>query len=259
MGAIYSPGWADNTGWSQKVDFELTYYRIKVENAIQAPSAQTQLNRCVETLDPLYCTGITRAGNGAINGFNNTLRNLGRIDTSGYDFGINWLSPDTGIGHFGANWQVTYTEGYKAVANDTGAREPNTVGIEVADSGIPRIRSTLTASWGIADWSASWTLRYLSRLTEDCGGAAGFAICNFPDDTSEGRVNGTHHLGATTFHDARISWKLPTHFDMSISGGINNIFDRNPPICLSCSLNGYDASNYDLPGRFSYIEASVRF
>ncbi|MFI4970681.1 MAG: TonB-dependent receptor plug domain-containing protein, partial [Lysobacterales bacterium] len=107
MGAIYSPGWADNTAWSQRLDFELTYYRIKVENAIQAPAAQTQLNRCVETLDPLFCAGITRAGNGSINGFNNTLRNLGRIDTHGYDLGINWLSPETGFGHFGTNWQIT--------------------------------------------------------------------------------------------------------------------------------------------------------
>jgi iron complex outermembrane receptor protein len=259
MGAIYSPGWADNTEWSQKLDFELTYYRIKVENAIQAPSAQTQLNRCVQTLDPLFCAGITRAGNGAINGFNNTLRNLGRIDTSGIDFGLNWLSPETRIGHFGTNWQVTYTKDYTAVATDTGAREPNTVGIEVADSGIARVRSTLTASWGITDWTASWTLRYVSRLTEDCGGASGFPICNEQDNTAGGRVNGTHHLGATTFHDARVSWKLPVHYDMSISGGINNIFDRSPPVCLSCSLNGYDASNYDLPGRFSYVEASVRF
>ena len=267
LGAVYSPGWADNTGWSQRLDFELTYYKIKVANAIQAPSAQTQLNRCVETLDPLYCNGITRAGNGSINGFNNTLRNLGRIDTDGYDLGINWLSPETGIGHFGANWQVTYTDKYSAVATDTGSREPNTVGIEVADSGIPRIRSTLTASWGLADWSASWTLRYLSRLTEDCGGAGGvdangnanFPICTDVHNTTGGRVNGTHWLGATTYHDARVSWKLPVSFDMSISGGINNIFDRDPPICLSCSLNGYDASTYDLPGRFTYIEASVRF
>jgi iron complex outermembrane receptor protein len=46
---------------------------------------------------------------------------------------------------------------------------------------------------------------------------------------------------------------------MSISGGINNIFDKDAPVCISCSLNGYDASTYDLPGRFTYIEASVKF
>jgi iron complex outermembrane recepter protein len=259
LGAIYSPSWAENTPWSQKVDFELTYYKIGVDNAIQAPAAQTQLNRCVETLDPLYCTGISRAGNGSINGFNNTLRNLGRIDTKGWDFGTAWLGPDWSFGHIGLNWQVTYTSKYRAVATDTGANEPNTVGIEVADSAIPRIRSTLSATWGLADWSASWTLRYVSRLTEDCGSASGFSICNEQDDTTGGRINGTHRLGATTYHDARVSWKLPVRYDMSISGGVNNIFDKDPPVCLSCSLNGYDASTYDLPGRFTYIEASVHF
>jgi iron complex outermembrane receptor protein len=259
LGAVYSPGWADNTGWSQKLDFELTYYRIKVENAIQAPAAQTQLNRCVETLDPLYCTGITRAANGSINGFNNTLRNLGRIDTHGYDLGVNWLSPETGVGHFGVNWQITYTGEYLAVATDTGAAEPSAVGREVSDSGIPRIRSTLTANWALADWSASWTLRYLSSLKEDCAGAAGFPICSQPGNLGSGRTDGTHVLGATTFHDVRVSWKLPVRYDISISGGINNVFAKDPPVCLSCSLNGYDASTYDLPGRFSYIEASIKF
>ncbi len=44
-------------------------------------AASTRSIRC-------FCTGITRAANGSINGFNNTLRNLGHIDTSGYDFVI---------------------------------------------------------------------------------------------------------------------------------------------------------------------------
>jgi len=259
LGGVYSPGWAENTAWAQKLDFEVTYYRIKIENAIQAPSAQSQLNRCVETLDPSYCDGITRAANGSINGFNNTLRNLGRIDTSGIDYGINWFSPDTGVGNFGVNWQVTYTKDYKAVSTDTGAREPNRVGVEVADSGIPRVKSTLIGSWSLADWSASWTVRYLSGMIEDCGLASGAPICSEQDNVFGGRVNGSHRLGATTYHDARVTWKLPIKYDFSISAGVNNLFSKDPPVCLSCSLNGYDASNYDLPGRFSYVEASIKF
>lgn len=259
LGAIYSPGWADNTAWSQRLDFELTYYRINVKNAIQARNAQAQLNQCIATLDPALCTGITRNSAGQINGFNNTLLNLGRINTKGYDFGINWLSPETNVGHFGANWQLTYTGDYSAVATDTGTAEPTAVGREVADSGIPRIRSTFTASWGFADWSVNWTLRYLSRLKENCAGAAGFPICSEPDNQGSGRSNGTHYLGATTFHDARVNWKVPVKYDFSVSAGINNIFEKDAPICLSCSLNGYDASNYDLPGRFSYVEASIKF
>ncbi len=258
-GAIYSPSWAENTAWSQKVDFELTYYRIKVEGAIQALDAQTQLNRCVETLDPAFCNGITRGASGDINGFNNTLLNLGRIDTSGYDLGLNWVGRETGIGRFGANWSATYTGKYTAIAAGTGLAEPLTVGIETSDSAIPRIRSTLRLNWGMNDWTASWAMRYISRLKEDCGGAAGFPICQQPNNTAHGRSDGTNYLGATTYHDVRVGWKLPTSFDMSVAGGVNNVFAKDAPVCLSCSLNGYDASTYDLPGRFYYVEASLKF
>lgn len=252
LGAIYSPGWAENSAWSQRLDFELTYYHHKIKDAIQARDAQTQLAECVATLDPTLCAGITRNSAGQINGFNNTLLNLGRIDTKGYDFGVNWRGPDMGVGTFGASLQATYTQNYRAVATDSGAVEPRAVGIEVTDSAIPKWRATANVNWTLADWSVNWTARYISALTESCAGAAGFPICR-------NIAANTNSLGATTYHDARVSWKVPVRYDLSISGGINNIFDKDPPVCLSCSLNGYDASTYDLPGRFSYIEASVRF
>jgi iron complex outermembrane receptor protein len=69
----------------------------------------------------------------------------------------------------------------------------------------------------------------------------------------------SHHLGAVTYNDIRASWKVPVSTPFSVSAGVNNLFAKDPPICLSCSLNGYDASNYDLPGRFYYIEASFKF
>jgi len=46
---------------------------------------------------------------------------------------------------------------------------------------------------------------------------------------------------------------------LELIGGVNNLGDKEPPACLSCSLNGYDASNYDLPGRFYYVEANFKF
>lgn len=251
IGAVYSPSWAENTAWSQKLDFEFTYYRISIRDAIQASDAQTQLNRCVETLDPVYCDDIGRSSGGNINRFDNTLFNLGRVETKGYDLGVNWLGNETGIGTFGASVQTTYLKHYRAIATDSGQAEPRDVGVEVADSGMPKWRATARLNWNIGDWSAGWTTRYLSELTEGCGGAEGYPICDGPDNT--------HHLGGTTYHDLRASWTAPTELKLTISGGINNLFDKEPPVCLSCSLNGYDASTYDLPGRFSYVEASIKF
>ncbi len=252
IGGVYSPSWAADSDWAQRLDFELTWYRIRIEDAIQASDAQTQLDRCVATLDPVFCNGIGRSSGGNINAFDNTLYNLGRIDTRGFDFGIHWLGNETGIGTFGASLQATYVRKYEAIATDSGQAEPRRVGIEVADSAIPKWKANARLNWSLGDWSAGWTARYVSSLTESCAGAEGYEICR-------NLAANTNRLGATTFHDVRASWKLPTDLKLTVSAGVNNVFGKDPPICLSCSLNGYDASTYDLPGRFSYVEATVKF
>ena len=45
------------------MDLDLTYYHHKLEDSIQAPDAQTQLNRCVASGDPnsVFCTGSSNA------------------------------------------------------------------------------------------------------------------------------------------------------------------------------------------------------
>ena len=57
------------------------------------------------------------------------------------------------------------------------------------------------------------------------------------------------------------SYALPEIYNLkaSLSAGINNLWDAGPPVCVSCSLNGYDASNYDIAGRFLYVQATVKF
>jgi iron complex outermembrane receptor protein len=182
---------------------------------------------------------------------NDTLGNLGRVETQGFDFGVTWVGPETGWGRFGASWQNTYVDKYSAVDTTTGLAEPDGVGVEVHDSGIPRIRSTLRLNWNLGEWSAGWAMRYVSALTEDCAAASGYAICN--------GANNSHRLGATTYHDVRASWNVPVSMPLTVSAGVNNVFAKDPPVCLSCSLNGYDASTYDLPGRFWYVEASLKF
>ena len=252
VGGVYSPSWGANTDWSQKLDFEVTYYNIKIKDAIQASDAQTQLDRCVATLDPVFCGGISRSSGGNINGFDNTLFNLGKINTKGIDFGISWLGNETGIGTFGASFSATKVTSYEAIATDSGLSEPRVVGVEVNDSAIPDWRATARLNWSISDFTVSWSARYISDLTEDCDTVGTFNNCS-------NAAAGTNHLGSTTYHDLRASWKLPTDMNFVIAGGVNNITSKSPPICQSCSLNGYDASTYDLPGRYSYVEASIKF
>jgi iron complex outermembrane receptor protein len=37
------------------------------------------------------------------------------------------------------------------------------------------------------------------------------------------------------------------------------VFGEDPPICYSCSLNGYDAGTYDLTGMFWALSARIGF
>ena len=74
------------------------------------------------------------------------------------------------------------------------------------------------------------------------------------------QATGTNVLPSVTYHDVQVGYKFDWLKGFTVSGGINNLFDKDPPICLSCSLNGYDASTYDIPGgRFWYVRADLRF
>ncbi len=251
-GIVWSPDFGSNASWSDRLDFEVTYYDHEVEGAIQAIDAQTQLNLCVATLSPQFCDGITRATTGDINSFANRLTNLGVIETNGWDFDVTWTLPETDLGRFKFAWQNTFVDEYEAVGA-AGQVQPREVGIEVNDSAIPEWTSTVVLDWRLGPWSAAYNARHISDLTEDCGDAVGFPVCSDP-------VAGTNRLGSVTYHDFQVGWKLEVLKGLQLTAGVNNAFDKDPPICLSCSLNGYDASTYDIPGgRFWYLRADLRF
>jgi iron complex outermembrane receptor protein len=275
FGFVWSPAFGSDTAWSERLDFEFTYYNHEIEGAIQAIDAQTQLDLCTGVStdaagtapgpDSVYCQGITRASTGGINGFNNTLQNFGVIETDGYDFDVFWTLPATDFGAFKLTWQNTWVNDYEAV-DGLGTLQPRAVGVEVNDSAIPEWSSNLSLEWGMGDFSAAWTLRHISDLTEDCGDAATFAVCSDPfvagqdPVTGEDIIEGTNRLGSTSFHDLQLGWRADWFEGTQFTLGVNNVFSKDPPICLSCSLNGYDASTYDLPGgRFIYARAEVKF
>ncbi|WP_298576663.1 TonB-dependent receptor [uncultured Luteimonas sp.] len=253
LGAVWSPSFADATAWSDRLDLGMTFYRHTIDGAIQALDAQTILERCISTRDPVSCGFYERNARGQIVRFDNILGNVGTIRTDGWDFSADWRLPEQGWGQLAFAWKTTWVTRYELV-NEAGQAEPRAPGVEINNSAIPDLTSTLSAVWrGGGGWQAAWTARYIDRLRESCAGANGFDIC---DDSSNDR----NDLGATTYHDAQLSWGTDAWMkDFRITLGLNNVFGKDPPICLSCSLNGYDASTYDLPGRFWYARVGFGF
>ncbi|WP_244244140.1 TonB-dependent receptor [Marilutibacter alkalisoli] len=251
-GFVYSPAFVVDAGIAERLDLEVTFYRHNLEGAVQAIDAQTQLDLCVATLDPLFCGGITRASTGGISSFNNRLTNLGSIKTDGWDFDVFWTLPETTAGRFKVAWQNTWVTRYEAVGA-AGQVQPRRIGVEVNDSAVPDWTSNFVVDWTRNAWNASWTVRHISELKEQCGDASFSPFCSDP-------AAGTNTLDATTYHDLQVGYRFDWLKGLNLTAGANNVFDKDPPICLSCSLNGYDASTYDIPGgRFFYVRANLQF
>jgi len=81
-------------------------------------------------------------------------------------------------------------------------------------------------------------------------------LCAIPDheDNSASR----NRLASTVYLDVRGSYALSrNNGDVVFALGVNNLLDQDPPTSQSASLNGYDASVYDIPGsRFVYVRVA---
>ena len=259
IGAVWSPSWADNLAWASKLDFEVDYYNYKIKDAIQAPDIQAVLDNCLRTGNVgLACSGFTRGQGGNLNPPTDFLANLGVIKTNGFDLKSNWVGPQMSWGQLSASLQSTRTIGYKATDAD-GNTSNRKVGVEVNDSAIPAWQTNLQLGWKLGDWDASWNIRYIGAVKEDCSFAiAPTTYC--PNASGAPSQSGFHKLKATTYNDVQLAWDNSFGLKgLKLTLGANNVFAQKPPVCVTCSLNGYDAGTYDLPFRFWYAELNYKF
>jgi iron complex outermembrane recepter protein len=261
IGFAYNPSWAQNASWIEQLTFDVNYYDITLDNAIQALQASAQLANCVNTLDPFFCNGIVRGPGGSITSFDNQLTNIGRLETDGFDWTVILSTPEASFGSLRFQWSNTYLAGYKEFTlGPSGSLVPTErAGIELGSPtrGYVRYKSTLSADWMVQSFVTSLTLRYLSALTESCPGALFDAgaqgICSDP-------AQRRNEMESKVYTDLQLSWTPPI-FDqqLQLAIGVNNVLDEDPPPCLSCSLNNYDGTLYPVPGRFFHARAALNF
>ena len=259
VGLLYNASWAAGHAATDRLNFEATYYNHKVKGAIQAEDIQALLNACLGAggTDPTLCAPFTRGAGGQLNPPKNFLQNLAQITTSGVDLKANWFSEPFSFGRFTAALQATRVNDYEA--KDTlGLIAQRTVGIEVNNSAIPAWRANMQLGWGLGGLEANWNLRFLSAVKESCGNAVLTPVPGCPN--SPVLPTDYHNLQSMLYHDVQVSWTDAFRLKgLKIDLGVNNLFGANPPICYSCTLNGYDAGTYDLPGAFWNARATYKF
>jgi len=79
-----------------------------------------------------------------------------------------------------------------------------------------------------------------------------------PGTTDQMLVRNGNKLSSMNYLDLSGSWSLTDHLELS--GGVNNIADRTPPLVgNSLSLNANSLSGYDQLGRFFFANLNIRF
>jgi iron complex outermembrane receptor protein len=257
FGVNLTPSFAP--GLTGSVDF----YRIKVTGVVGTISAPVILNNCLATGDPTYCRLIVRDSNGSISGSSvasggyilQTNINVGAVSVSGIDIQASYRLPLDRWGSLFFNFA-----GSDLLTNKTtplpGAPTYNCAGLfgPSCQTVNPRWRHNLRASWE-TPWSVELTAfwRYIGTTSLD-GNSSQPTIGGQPYDAFDAK------MPAVSYLDLSAAWRVIENLE--IRAGVNNVFDKDPPI-VSSNVAPSGAANsfptYDQLGRQFFAAFKVKF
>jgi iron complex outermembrane receptor protein len=244
VGAVF----AHNFG-GHAFSIEGDYHDIKIKNAIAGLDPGLTLQNCA--LARVDCNLVIRTANGFVNEIDGTLQNLASIHTRAFDVNLTYRTPETGFGRFGLTGNASWLLKYVVTQTNGGLGQfvIDRKGTERGspDQAYPKFKGNATLDWTLGGFNASVTGRYIGKVTESGLTALG--------DT--GLL--THVLNSRVYLDAQLNWTpavMNHQFTLTVGG--NNLTDKDPPGCFTCSVNNYDPTTYDVPGQFFYGRISYK-
>lgn len=262
---------------------QIDYYNIKIEGVIQGLGGANILNQCMT--NDLLCGDIHRDQFGslflltALPGAGyiiDPLVNNGSVLERGVDLDLSYSFDIGSVGKIRTALVGTYINSYEVepIANDPGSSY-QCVGYYGATcssfntgAGIPvfrwrhTLRTTWSTPWSGLDVSVAW--RYFSGVKSE----------QFSTNPNLGAIGGTIANGVISNTDAFISSfnyidltaavKLGDKVTLRL--GVNNVFDKDPPVIGASTLPGPPAGNgntfpqvYDSLGRFIFGQIIAQF
>lgn len=263
-GAVIRPDFIPN------LTVSLDYFNIKVKGLVGSVNPNLSLTNCLTSGDPFFCNLIQRnPGTGSLfqgeAGFFRRFNvNTGSLSTSGIDVAIDYrLGLDRVFGgdpgSLAFNLVGTYLESFKTkpLPNSPAADQYECKGLYAGLCGRPRPewRHKLTTTW-IApfDFNLSLAWRHVSKVKVS-------QTSNQPVLTgSFAGVN--RELGARNYFDISAAYEVRKDFTLRV--GVNNVFDRNPPLTTTAAIEDGGNGNtypqfYDATGRFLFVNAQIDF
>jgi iron complex outermembrane receptor protein len=233
FGAVFSPSFIP------RLSIEADYYRIRIRGAVQTVDAEVTVTNCIVSKDPAACALVTRAGAGQLTQVVGLLQNIAGIKTDGIDLNLSYKTAETGIGRFGLTWNNTFLRNYDVLVPITNGQQViSREGTEQGSpsQGFPKWKSIGVIDWDLASVGATVTGRYVSKLDETGGNV----------------------MNARFYTDLQLRIMAGENDRFGFALGANNLFKTRAPGCITCDINNFDPTVYDVPGRYFYARASVK-
>ena len=245
----------------------LDYYNIKLNQTIGTLDATSIQNQCAATGSAYLCGLIHRDQFGSLwlttNGFITTTNlNVGQRWVEGVDVNLTYTRPMASLGLFSVNLIGSYL--MKNTYNN-GLYSYDCVGYFGNTCSDPRYQGNVDPVWrqlARFSWETRWNVtlsvgwRMLMGVKNE-ESSPDPALAN-PADMPLQIANGMGALPAAHYMDIGATWRI--HKKLTFIAGVNNVFDKEPPLGPGSSPNDYAAGfygTYDPLGR--YIHTGLQF
>jgi outer membrane receptor protein involved in Fe transport len=245
------------------------YYRIKIGNIIGTIPLEIILDRCLETGDPFFCEqvvrnpangtlfGTTAAAGGFING---RTVNVAKSINKGFDFQAAYTLPLDSWGM--ENWGgISFNFAGSLLTKQSNTSLPGDPSYDCSGffgsscgTIYPEWRHTARMNWTVPGVEATLSLawRYWGKTKYE----------NLSEDQElSGAPNPfISKIGAVSYFDVSALWNVSDI--LAVRAGVNNVFDKNPPLVPSAIVGGGLPNTYplyDLLGRRLFIGVTANF
>jgi outer membrane receptor protein involved in Fe transport len=259
-GVVLTPRGAP--GFSATVDF----YRIKVDDTIGNLEADDIMNQCIATGNPALCNLIKRDQFGTLwlptDGSDGVIvttnQNVGKLEAQGIDVSANYIIGLGDRGAFTTTLAGTYIANQKT---DTGLFAYDCVGFHGNQCGIPtpRWRHTVRFAWDTTfDTTLAANWRFIGGTRND--DLSENPALGDPGNIPTLELNFADKIEAFNYLDLSASYQLSRYYNFV--AGLNNVFDKEPPLGAGLSDVDYGPGfygTYDHLGRYFFTGVQFAF
>lgn len=236
FGLVYRP-----TG-----SFSITVDRFDVAltDALSTLGTSFILSQCATSGN--FCHLIERFTVGALAGnpvnVQNTVTNVGGVDTSGWDIALAYDWSNNFLGEMSFRYEASLLSEYLITTADMTTTDLTGRFVDDLDGYFAKYRSSIRVSMKRDNLNVTYQVRTIGEAEEDF---TDFLTGNTLQRTVEGRV----------YHNVFASVAL-TDYGLSLSGGINNLSNEDPPLSLDGLNDNTDVRTFDTAGRYFFFKVN---